>query len=154
MVYRRLLTGPCLHGGGQIIAGDSLIIFSRMYPVEIYPDKGASIVIGKKVCLNEGVAIRAQGKVSIGDYTLLGPMVRIMDSDGHGIDGADNKIAPVTIGNHVWIGANALILKGVHIGDYSIIGAGSIVTKDIPAHSIAVGVPAKIINNTELGVTS
>ena len=70
----------------------------------------------------------------------------IRDSDNHTIvrDGY-TPTAPIKIGNHVWIGVNCTILKGVTIGDGAIIAAGSVVTKDVPAHSLVGGVPAKVI---------
>jgi hypothetical protein len=70
--------------------------------------------------------------------------VIIRSVDGHHIIGThDSK--EITIGNHVWIGQRTIILKGVKIGDGAVIGAGSIVTSDIPAHSLAVGIPAKVV---------
>lgn len=65
------------------------------------------------------------------------------------MDGEKINISPVRIGNNVWIGVRVIILKGINIGDNSIIGAGSVVTKNVPNNSIVVGNPAKVIRNTD-----
>lgn len=86
--------------------------------------------------------------VKIGNDVAIARDVIIRDTDAHDILEENHvKEKPVEIGNHVWIGTRAMIMKGVTIGDGAIIGAGAIVTKDVPANSIAVGVPARIIKN-------
>ena len=87
--------------------------------------------------------------IYIGDYVMIGPNVTIATA-GHPIDpDLRQRVAqfniPVRIGNNVWIGANSVILPGVTIGDNSVIGAGSIVTKDIPANVVAVGNPCRVL---------
>ena len=85
-------------------------------------------------------------KISIGDDVAIARDVIIRDTDAHSIlDGKHEKIKPVKIGNHVWIGTRAIIMKGVTIGDNAIIAAGAVVTKDVPNNCIVAGVPAKII---------
>jgi acetyltransferase-like isoleucine patch superfamily enzyme/coenzyme F420-reducing hydrogenase beta subunit len=96
--------------------------------------------------INEGVQITCASKISIGEGCAIARDVVIRDFDAHTIDDPDYKIArPIEIGNHVWIGNRAIILKGVKIGDGAIIAAGSVVTKNIPAKTIVGGVPAKVI---------
>ena len=98
--------------------------------------------------INEHVQIIAGDVVEIGKDATIGRDVVIRSYDGHTISEKDYKIAaPIRIGNHVWIGQGAMILKGVTIGDGAVIAAGAIVTKDIPAHSIAAGIPAKVIKD-------
>lgn len=101
--------------------------------------------------LNSGVQIRCSNRISIGKGAAIARNVCIQDSDFHTViyaDGTSNlPSAPVVIGNHVWIGVNATILKGVTIGDNAIIAAGAVVTKDIPPNCVAAGVPAKVIRN-------
>ena len=101
-----------------------------------------------------GIDCEINGPVSIGKYVMIGPEVVIYTS-GHkhdridipmGEQGAD-EVRPVYIGNDVWIGRRAMILPGVTIGDGCIIGAGAVVTKNIPDYSVAVGVPAKVVKN-------
>ncbi len=97
--------------------------------------------------LNENVQITVGDTVEIGRGCVIGRDVVIRSYDGHTIIKEGYKIAePIKIGNHVWIGQGATILKGVTIGNGAIIAAGAVVTKDIPAHCAAGGVPAKIID--------
>ncbi len=113
----------------------------------------AEIVIGADTGISGG-SICAASSVRIGHSCLLGANVTIADTDFHAIDpinrrynnrSTDIEVAPVVIGSNVFIGTNATILKGVQIGDNSVIGAGSVVVKDIPADCIAAGNPAKVI---------
>jgi acetyltransferase-like isoleucine patch superfamily enzyme len=111
------------------------------------------IRIGNNVQL-QGTAIVCYLQVSIGDNVVLGPMVTIMDCSGHTLSGrgeknemAKLKPTPVTIGKNAWIGANAIIMKGVDIGENAIIGAGSVVYKSVPNNCIALGNPATIVKN-------
>ncbi|MBV9171192.1 MAG: acyltransferase [Chloroflexi bacterium] len=110
--------------------------------------EGASITIGNGTYLNRNTEIVAYQRVSIGRDCKIARDVLIMDTDQHPLPNGDLDRAPVTIGNDVWIGARAIILKGVTIGDHAVIGAGSVVTRDIPARAIAAGVPARILRHT------
>lgn len=95
---------------------------------------------------NGFVQIVCAKKIEIGNNVAIARDVIIRDTDAHKIE--DNKHEPtqeVIIGNNVWIGTRAVIMKGVHIGDGAVIAAGAIVTKDVPANSIVAGVPAKVI---------
>lgn len=105
---------------------------------------GGTLTLGSESFVNENVHITCGADITIGEHTAIGPDVIIRSVDGHHIIGThDSK--EITIGNHVWIGQRTIILKGVKIGDGAVIGAGSIVTSDIPAHSLAVGIPAKVV---------
>jgi acetyltransferase-like isoleucine patch superfamily enzyme/coenzyme F420-reducing hydrogenase beta subunit len=96
--------------------------------------------------INEGVQITCASKITIGRGCAIAREAVIRDYDGHRIDVPGYEIAkPINIGNHVWIGNRAMILKGVTIGDGAIIAAGAVVTKDVPAKCVAAGVPAKVI---------
>lgn len=105
----------------------------------------AIIQIGDK-CGFSGVSIVADKKVIIGNHVMIGANTLIGDRDGHP-ERLGTSPQPIYIGDHVFIGMNCIIMKGVTIGENSIIGAGSIVTKDIPANCIAAGVPCKVIKN-------
>jgi acetyltransferase-like isoleucine patch superfamily enzyme len=137
---------PKIHGSGKIIAGRNLYLRSFVSPTELYADKGASLIIGDNVSINEAI-ISAQQLIEIGDETMIGKAV-IQDTDWHGLDGNDSKIMPVRIMKHVWIGLNAIILRGVTIGNDAIVAAGAVVTQDVDANTIVAGNPAKLIGKT------
>ena len=107
----------------------------------------ASLVIGDSF-VNREVKIICNQNITIGDECMIAMGTVIRDNDGgtHRIlsEGYINS-KPIVIQNHVWIGENVMVLKGVTIGEGSVIGANSLVTKDIPPHCLAIGSPAKVI---------
>ena len=114
-------------------------------------DFGDNIHIGRNFYANHNLSILDGGRVTIGDYVFIAPNV-VITTAGHAIDPEQRdrglEIAlPITIGSHVWLGANVSILPGVTIGDNVVIGAGSVVTKDIPCNVIAVGDPCRVLRN-------
>lgn len=128
----------------------------RIYPNNVI-DAGASVVvksgsleIGVDGFIGRGSVIVARDYISIGHNSLIAEYVTIRDQD-HKIEGSAAfglngfVSAPIRIGNNVWIGAKATVLKGVTIGDNVVIGANSVVTYDIPSNSVAVGAPARVI---------
>jgi maltose O-acetyltransferase len=104
--------------------------------------------IGQRVAFGEHVSISVNAKVEIGEDTLIAAGARIItsthDHNNHPI-WKERVDRPVKIGRNVWIGANAIILPGVKIGDHAVIGAGSVVTKHVPENMIVGGNPARII---------
>jgi acetyltransferase-like isoleucine patch superfamily enzyme len=118
-----------------------------------------SIIIGKECHFGERNFITSACRITIGDNLLTGNNVLISDNSHGDTSLKDISIPPidrplkckgkVTIGNNVWIGANACLLSGITIGDGVIIGANSVVTHDIPSLSVACGVPARIIKTIE-----
>jgi len=109
------------------------------------------VSIGGNTYINESSRIHCRDRITIGNNCAIAWGVQILDSDEHILfeNGVQTKKShsPILIGNHVWIGCNTIILKGVHIGDGAIIAAGSVVTKDVPNNVLAAGVPTKIIKN-------
>lgn len=106
--------------------------------------------IGEKVFMNHNCSITCAEEITIGDACNIANNVVIVDHDHRlGKVGVENGLesTPVHIGRNVWIGANAVILRGVSIGDGAIIAAGAVVNHDIPAHEIWGGIPAKKIRN-------
>ena len=105
----------------------------------------ARLVIGNGTYLNRNTEVIAAQEVTIGKDCKIAWDVVIMDTDQHGV-GEDTRISkPVHIGNRVWIGCRAIILKGVTIGDDSVVGAGAIVTKDVPPKTVVVGQAARAV---------
>lgn len=116
-------------------------------------DYGKNIVFGKDVFVNINSYFMDGAKITIGDHVFIGPSCGFYTAS-HPLDYVRRdqgleKALPITIKNHVWIGANVSIMPGVTIGNGCVIGAGSVVTKDIEDHSVAVGVPAKVIKKIE-----
>ena len=114
-----------------------------------YCDYGFSIEVGKNFFANYNCTILDVAKVTIGDNCQMAPNVAIYTA-GHPVHPQTRNTAyeygiSVTIGDNVWIGGNTVICPGVHIGSNTVIGAGSVVTKDIPDWCIAAGNPCKVI---------
>lgn len=125
---------------------------------------GRDVNIEHKACFTPGVEVgdrsgigikcELTGPIKIGNNVMMGPEVIIYTS-GHKFDRTDipmmdqgfTEYKPVTIGNDVWFGRRVIIMPGVTIGDGCVIGAGAVVTKDIPPYSVAAGVPAKVVKS-------
>lgn len=116
-------------------------------------NRNADIYIGKNAVLELGsgyimdkLSLQCLYNIKIGENVMISREVVIRDSDSHQIlDSNHRPTQSIVIGNHVWIGMRAMILKGVTIGDDSIIAAGAIVTKDVPPRTLVAGIPAKVI---------
>lgn len=107
-------------------------------------DRGALIEIGDGTFVNHRTELVAHERVSIGRDCLLAWDVLVLDSDSHSVDGAA-PTAPVTIGDRVWIGCRATVLKGVTVGDGAVIAAGSVVVRDVPPRALVAGNPARVV---------
>lgn len=117
----------------------------RLFP-PFYTDCGINITLGKNVFINSNCKFQDQGGITIGDNVLIGHNVVIatINHDLNPKKRADMYPKPVKIGNNVWIGSNVVILGGVTIEEGAVIGAGSIVTKDVPKNAVAFGSPCKV----------
>jgi len=109
-------------------------------------NRNAEIKIGNS-CGFSGTVIAAAKSIKLGDNVRCGANTMITDTDWHTDDLRTGKDAAVIIGDNVWLGYGVKVLKGVSIGENSLIGAGSIVTRDIPANVVAAGNPCKVIKN-------
>jgi acetyltransferase-like isoleucine patch superfamily enzyme len=127
--------------GGEISVGSC-----AFFPgVRLECWEGARIAIGDGTYLNRNTEIVSAGSVSIGRDCKIGRDVLIMDTDQHPLPSGSLAVKPVVIEDRVWIGARAIVLKGVRIGHDSVIGAGAIVTRDVPSSSVVAGQPARVI---------
>jgi maltose O-acetyltransferase len=139
---RRRILKSLLGSGGDTV---------RMQP-PFYCDYGSNIHLGESVFFNFNCVVLDVCEVRIGDYTLFGPGAQIL-TPMHPTRARDRRLLeygkPVEIGDDVWVGAGALILPGVRIGARSIIGAGSVVTRSVPAGVFAAGNPCRVIRDIE-----
>jgi len=161
VVGRNLLVkGPFrVRNAGLIELGDSCVLdSSKESPIRLDVGNRAILKIGDGVYLNEGVKIVCNISVAIGDRCLIASDVVILDDDGHPVDWRerhnhwpefpeDRLGAPIVIEDNVWIGTRAIILKGVHIGTGSVIGAGAVVTHNVPPATVVAGVPARVVRD-------
>ncbi|MDE6579116.1 MAG: sugar O-acetyltransferase [Ruminiclostridium sp.] len=118
----------------------------RLFP-PFYTDFGKNIKIGKDIFINSGCHFQDQGGIDIGDGALIGHNV-VLATINHDLDPAmkrANHYAPIKIGKHVWIGSNVTVLQGVEIGDWAVVAAGAVVTRDVPPLTVVGGVPAKVL---------
>lgn len=148
-----------LKGKGKIIFGENvqLGVFSspKFYSHYNYFEArhhDSIITIGNNVAISNAFSIEAFSNISIGDNVLIGVNCAIIDNDGHSLEinnrsSLQANTAGVIIKNNVFLGDNVTILKGVTIGENSVIGNGAVVTKNIPDNAIAAGNPAKTIRN-------
>lgn len=107
-------------------------------------DRGAVIEIGDGTFVNHRTELVAHERVRLGRDCLLAWDVLVLDSDSHSVDGAAPS-APVTIGDRVWIGCRATVLKGVTVGGGAVVAAGAVVTRDVPARTLVAGNPARVV---------
>ena len=117
---------------------------------------GARLVLGEGVFVGRGCEFDVLREIVVGDHAVIAPGVFVVDHD-HGtradlrIDEQPCAAAPVRIGRDVWVGARAVILAGVSIGDGAVIGAGAVVTRDVAPLAVAVGVPARAVGRRGAG---
>lgn len=136
--------------GSNIHVGDHVHVMA-LYdsPVRISVFEGMGrVAIGSHVIINPGVRISSASAIEIGDNCMLAMNCYLTDADWHDLQHRiypPGNTAPIRLGNNVWIGDSAFVGKGVSIGDNSIVGAYSVVTKDVPANVIVAGTPAKIV---------
>lgn len=117
-------------------------------------DWKGELKIGKYCLITPGVRIMAAESIEIGDACMFAHGAYISDADWHGIYDRSEPVGntkPIILKDNVWIGDSAIICKGVTIGENSIIGAGAVVTKNIPANVVAAGNPAKVVKNLDQG---
>jgi acetyltransferase-like isoleucine patch superfamily enzyme len=145
------LRGKCvIKGPGKVEIGDNVYINGSGHPVTLFTHHSdAKIIIGSHSFLN-GPRFGCRRLIEIGEYNILGD-ARIMDTDFHSIypnrwsQEAEVLSGPVTLKKNVWVGGGAAVLKGVTIGENSVIGFGSVVSADVPENCLVAGNPAKLV---------
>jgi len=110
----------------------------------------ATVTLGKDLTIVSNTRVIAYADIEIGDDCIIGWESQLMSGDGHPVykDGQlINAPRPIKIGNHVWIGSRAVILKGVTVGDGAIVAANAVVTRDVPPGAVVAGNPAKVVQD-------
>ncbi|MCK5306493.1 MAG: acyltransferase [Candidatus Omnitrophica bacterium] len=145
----KVFKGFKIEGGGVVTIGDNVEVhdFSRI----IVAKNKAKVVIGNNVILNN-CTFYSWDSITVGDFCLLVGGYSDTDSHSISIDRRTNpnaivNVSPIIIEENVWVGTNSIILKGVKIGRNSVVGAGSVVTRDIPENCVVAGNPAKVIKH-------
>jgi acetyltransferase-like isoleucine patch superfamily enzyme len=116
-------------------------------PVELYCAPGATLTLADNSFLNQGVHVACTREVTIGERVLIADQALIMDTDFHAVGDEPAASAPVVIERGAWVGARAIILKGVTVDEGAIVGAGAVVARSVPSHSLAVGNPARVVRD-------
>ena len=140
------LASSFVHRAGAVITCNGT--FSVMSGSVLGLAAGARLTLGSGF-INNDARISISTEINIGEGVFIGPQFYLSDNNRHQIVGGGPMIAPINIGNHVWIGARCLVLPGVTIGDGAVIAAGSVVTKNIPPGTLWGGVPARFIKEVE-----
>ncbi len=132
------------------IWGQPLDASVRMFP-PFYTAFGKTTRVGREVFINFGCTFLDQGGITIEDGVFIGPGAKILTEHHPEAPALRHRLLtkPVVIRRNAWIGAGASILPGVTVGEHAIVGAGAVVTKDVPARTIVAGVPARIIRKIE-----
>ena len=141
---------PVITLGGTIRIG-RLAIRAITAKVELGAVPGATLRIGDGVFINQGASIVAYSTIEIGDGVKVGDFVAVYDSDYHPLSPAEPVVVEsVKIGCGVWLGRGVIVLPGAVIGDYAVIGAGSVVRGDIPPRTLAVGNPIRVVRELDI----
>jgi acetyltransferase-like isoleucine patch superfamily enzyme len=137
---------PIIINDGVINLGNEVRVWSSIVQTKLYTGKNGKLIVGKNSRLN-GVHIDARMLVQIGENVRIAPYTIILDSNFHDIKDhfADGESKPVIIEDNVWLATRCTILKGVRIGNGSVVAAGAVVTKDVPSNCVVAGVPARVI---------
>ncbi len=147
---------PYIRGNGELLIGDNVYISGKIgigfasSPTRQSP----TLRIGNNSFIGHDCMFQMRKNITIGNHCLLAGGIIIQDNNGHPLDPenrkanlpvSDDEVHPVIIKDGAWIGRRVMILKGVTVGENSVVGAGSVITKDIPDNAVAAGNPAKVI---------
>lgn len=142
------MVGELFLANNAVLKVDAFDVFAGS---RINVNQGAKLTLGSGY-MNHDCVIDCFDSVTIGHHVVISERVVLRDSDNHAITVSGNEVAnetkvtaPIVIGDHVWIGINVIVLKGVTIGEGAVVAEGSVVNKDVPPHCLVAGVPAKVI---------
>jgi maltose O-acetyltransferase len=140
---RRRVNHVWVQSGGSLLLGPRVWLRTECGPNYVTVAEGARVELGAR-CLVNGAMLHANVGIRMGDDSMIGFGSRVLDSDFHNLDvHTPERSSPVTIGERVWIASDVTVLQGVTIGDDVVVGARSVVTRDIPPGVLALGHPAR-----------
>jgi acetyltransferase-like isoleucine patch superfamily enzyme len=142
---------PIVHNYGTLLIGDRVRLVSTVAPIEIGVGSNGTLELGEGTYINYGTSIGATLSIRIGKNCSIGTHSTLIDNDFHSLDPEHRNdtppSAPIVLEDNVWLGLRVIVLRGVTIGKGSVIGAGSVVTRDIPERCLAAGQPARVIRS-------
>jgi maltose O-acetyltransferase len=135
---------------GQLHIGPLFSINGFPVPCQIHVAPGGYMGIGDHVFINHGADIYVETELTMGDNVRIGPLCALVDSNFHAMDlGHEARRGPIHLGPNVWLARQSIVLPGVSIGAGTVVAAASVVTKDLPAHVLAAGTPARVVREIE-----
>lgn len=139
---------PKLENLGKMHLSDEVRVWSKIIQAKLYTGTNGTLTIGTNSRIN-GAHIDAQTSITIGKNVRIAPYTIILDSDFHSLHNhfIEGESKPIVIEDNVWLATRCTILKGVTIGQNSVVATGAIVTKDVPPNCVVGGIPAKVIKN-------
>lgn len=147
-MLRNKMVGSLYLAKGATLEAEAFDVYAGS---RINVNAGAKLSLGSGY-MNHDCVIDCFDSISIGHHVVISERVVLRDSDNHSIQdmeaiSSDESAvtAPIIIGDHVWVGMNTIVLKGVTIGEGAVVAAGSVVNKDVPPHCLVAGVPAKVV---------
>lgn len=145
----RLRGRPAVSNDGYMAIGERVQLVSTIATLELVSEPGGRLEIGQRTLVNFGSSLVATQLVRIGERCHIGPYTMMLDNAFHRIE-PERRLErppskPIIIEDNVWIGARVILMPGVTVGQDSCVGAGSIVTSDVPARTLVAGVPARVI---------
>ena len=133
-----------VEAGGELVIGAGTWLRTEVEPIHLVVYPGARMTFDRHAWLS-GCLVSAKVAVECGERVWIGPGARVYDSDQHALDAEHpERSEAIRMGSYIWIAGDVTILKGAHIGSHVMIGAGSVVSKPVPDHSLAFGVPARV----------
>jgi acetyltransferase-like isoleucine patch superfamily enzyme len=150
-IWNVVLYGPNIHLGNRVVIVGANGFRTTLTTVKNKKGEGR-IVIGDRVLVMNGVRISSASEILIGDDCMLANFCYLTDADWHDIydrTSSPGKTAPIILERGAWIGDSAIVCKGVRIGENSIVGAGSVVRRDVPPNSVVIGNPARVVKELD-----
>ena len=152
---------PYLNGTGDIVIGNNVRLSGKpQISFNNRLSERPELIVGDHSFIGHGCAFAVAGSVRIGSHCLLAGGVTVADNDGHPLDAdrrrrgepvSADQVKPIVICDDVWLGRGATVLKGVTIGRGAVVGAHAVVTRDVPAHAVVAGNPARVVKKPAEG---